>query len=53
MPGINGIEVLKRLMEREAPPKVIMLTGGGTIENAVESLKLGRIRFSDQTGKNG
>lgn len=45
MPGMNGIEVLKRLEERESPPKVIMLTGGGTIENAVDSIKLGAYDF--------
>ena len=45
MPGISGIEVLKSLMQRESPPKVIMLTGGGTIENAVESIKLGAYDF--------
>lgn len=45
MPGMDGIEVLKKLEERESPPKVIMLTGGGTIENAVESIKLGAYDF--------
>ena len=29
MPGMNGLEVLKQLMKRESPPKIIMLTGGG------------------------
>lgn len=45
MPGMSGIEVLRKLMERESPPKVIMLTGGGTIENAVETIKLGAYDF--------
>ena len=45
MPGMNGIEVLKHLQQRDVPPKVIMLTGGGTIENAVESIKLGAYDF--------
>lgn len=45
MPGINGIEVLKRLQDRNPAPKVIMLTGGGTIENAVESIKFGAYDF--------
>ena len=39
MPGMNGIHVLENLMQREPAPKVIMLTGGGTIENAVDSIK--------------
>ncbi len=45
MPGMSGIEVLKNLMQRDSPPKVIMLTGGGTIENAVESIQLGAYDF--------
>ncbi|MEZ6095377.1 MAG: response regulator [Pirellulaceae bacterium] len=45
MPGINGIETLKQLMQRDPAPKVVMLTGGGTIENAVESIKLGAYDF--------
>ena len=45
MPGISGIDTLKKIMKRESPPKVIMLTGGGTIENAVESIKLGAYDF--------
>jgi DNA-binding NtrC family response regulator len=51
MPGMNGIEVLKRLMKREPSPKVIMLTGGGTIENAVESVKLGAYDFLTKPAK--
>jgi DNA-binding NtrC family response regulator len=45
MPGINGIKVLEELMKRNPAPKVIMLTGGGTIENAVESIKKGAYDF--------
>ncbi len=45
MPHMNGIAVLERIMEREHAPKVIMLTGGGTIENAVESIKKGAYDF--------
>jgi DNA-binding NtrC family response regulator len=51
MPGMSGIEVLKGLMQRESPPKVIMLTGGGTIENAVESIKLGAYDFLTKPAK--
>lgn len=45
MPGINGLKVLEELMKRDPPPKVIMLTGGGTIENAVEAIKKGAYDF--------
>jgi DNA-binding NtrC family response regulator len=45
MPGMNGIQVLEEFMKRDPAPKVIMLTGGGTIENAVESIKKGAYDF--------
>ncbi len=51
MPGVSGIEALKGLMKREVPPKVIMLTGGGTIANAVESIKLGAYDFLTKPAK--
>ena len=51
MPGINGIQVLKELMKREPAPKVIMLTGGGTIENAVEAIKFGAYDFLTKPAK--
>ncbi len=51
MPGMSGIDALKQLMQRDEPPKVIMLTGGGTIENAVESIKLGAYDFLTKPAK--
>lgn len=45
MPGMNGLAVLGRLMELDPKPQVIMLTGGGTIQNAVESIKKGAYDF--------
>lgn len=51
MPGMDGIRVLEKLMEREPAPKVIMLTGGGTIENAVESIKKGAYDFLTKPAK--
>jgi DNA-binding NtrC family response regulator len=51
MPGMNGIRVLEELMKRDPAPKVIMLTGGGTIENAVESIKKGAYDFLTKPAK--
>lgn len=51
MPGMDGIQVLEQLMKREPAPKVIMLTGGGTIENAVESIKKGAYDFLTKPAK--
>ena len=51
MPGISGLDVLERLMEREPAPKVIMLTGGGTIQHAVDSMKKGAYDFITKPAK--
>ena len=41
MPRMDGMELLRRLHERPNPPEVIMLTGQGTIETAVEAMRIG------------
>lgn len=41
MPLMNGIEVLKRVKELEPTTEVIILTGQGTIESAVQAVKSG------------
>lgn len=41
MPNMDGMELLRRVHERPNPPEVIMLTGQGTIETAVEAMKIG------------
>jgi DNA-binding NtrC family response regulator len=42
MPRLDGIELLRRLREKgQNPPEVIMLTGQGTVETAIEAMKLG------------
>jgi DNA-binding NtrC family response regulator len=41
MPVMNGIEVLKRVKELEPATEVIILTGQGTIESAVQAIKSG------------
>ena len=51
MPGMSGLEVLEKLRLRDPAPKVVMLTGGGTIENAVESIKLGAYDFITKPAK--
>ncbi len=51
MPGMSGIELLPRLLEEDHEIQVIMLTGGGTIENAVESMKKGARDFLTKPAK--
>lgn len=51
MPGMDGIELLKRLKAEDASIEIIMLTGGGTIENAVESMKRGAFDYLTKPAK--
>lgn len=41
MPVMNGIEILKKVKALDPTTEVIVLTGQGTIENAVQAIKLG------------
>jgi len=45
MPGLDGMAVLRRLAEEHPDVRVAILTAHGTIENAVEAMKLGAVDF--------
>lgn len=45
MPGMNGHEVLRRIAKEHPATAVLMLTGYGTIESAVEAVRLGAVDF--------
>jgi len=45
MPGMDGIEVLSRIKEYERDSEVIIITGHGDIDNAIEALKYGASDF--------
>jgi FixJ family two-component response regulator len=45
MPGIDGLEVLRRVPEIRPDVKVIIITAWGSIEAAVEAMKLGAVDF--------
>lgn len=45
MPGLTGMQVLEKIREFETKVNVIMMTAYGTIEKAVEAMKLGAIDF--------
>ncbi len=45
LPGIDGMEVLRRAMAFEAAPQMIMMTGHGSIDTAVEAMKLGAYHY--------
>lgn len=45
MPGMDGIEVLQRVKEMQPDTEVIIITGHGDIDNAIEALKFGASDF--------
>lgn len=45
MPGMDGMEVLRRVSEIRPEIRVIMMTAYGTIDSAVEAMKLGACDF--------
>jgi len=45
MPGMDGIEVLKKIKDRSSETEVIIITGHGDIDNAIEALKHGASDF--------
>ncbi|MFA7382874.1 MAG: sigma-54 dependent transcriptional regulator [Desulfurivibrionaceae bacterium] len=48
MPGLDGLEVLKRIKESHAELPVIMISGHGTIETAVQATKMGAYDFIEK-----
>jgi DNA-binding NtrC family response regulator len=45
MPGMDGLEVLKRIREEDPELLVIMITAYGTVEAAVDAMKSGAFDF--------
>jgi two-component system NtrC family response regulator len=41
MPGLDGLEVLKRIRAAKRPPPVTVLTAHATAENTIEAMRLG------------
>jgi two-component system nitrogen regulation response regulator NtrX len=48
MPQMDGLEVLKKLREREGAPPVVILSGHGTVKTAVDAVKLGAFDFIEK-----
>jgi CheY-like chemotaxis protein len=45
MPGMDGLETLRRMKERRAEARVIMITAYASIDLAVDAMKLGALDF--------
>jgi DNA-binding NtrC family response regulator len=48
MPGLDGIETLKKLLEKHPDLQIILLTGYATLEKGVEAVKLGAKDFLEK-----
>jgi DNA-binding NtrC family response regulator len=45
MPGLSGLDVLKKIKALEIPVETIILTGHATVQTAVDAMKLGAYDF--------
>ncbi len=48
MPGINGIETMKRIKEKRPDLEIIILTGHATVKTGIEAMKLGAEDFLEK-----
>ncbi len=48
MPGLDGLQVLKMIREKEKDAVVIVISGHGTISTAVEAVKMGAYDFLEK-----
>jgi len=48
LPEMNGIEILKKIKNMGEAPKVVMISGHGTVETAVKAIKLGAYDFLEK-----
>ena len=45
MPGVDGLELLKAIRDRHPATEVVVLTGHGTVESAVDAMKKGAFDY--------
>ncbi len=48
MPGMNGLEVLQKIIKRQQVPQVIIISAHGSVEKAVEAVQLGAFDFLEK-----
>ena len=52
MPGAGGMEVLRRSVELDPRRPVVMMTGFGTIDQAVEAMRIGAANYVQKPFRN-
>ena len=45
MPGMNGMELLEQAIAKYPEMKIVLISAHGTVDNAVEAMKLGAVDF--------
>ena len=48
MPGMDGLETLKKIKGRQPEAEIIMLSGQGSIKTSIEAMKLGACDFIEK-----
>ena len=48
MPGMDGLETLKKIKEKDPDAEIVMLSGKGTLKSGVEAMKLGAEDFLEK-----
>jgi DNA-binding NtrC family response regulator len=48
MPGMDGLETLKKIKEKRPELQVILLSGHATLEKGIEAMKLGAMDFIEK-----
>lgn len=51
MPGMDGLETLKRIKEKQPDAEIIILSGQGSIKTSIEAMKLGAGDFMEKPVK--
>ncbi|MFH1372335.1 MAG: response regulator [bacterium] len=51
MPGMDGIETLKRMLSLNADLQVILLTGRATVDKGIEAMRSGAFEFLEKPVK--
>ncbi len=48
MPGMDGLETLKRIKAKQPEAEIIILSGQGSIKTSIEAMKLGAEDFMEK-----